>query len=156
MSERLLVGRKGSPASALQGDDSGEPDWLGMVSWAEAGLQPLCAPGPPHTPCPAVHSHTHEGRPSLPPATHTGSSSKPRIGEKERSHCRQLQEQTQQEHPSIWARMTRVFYSYQECSSEAPRGWPFWQRGAKDLRTGNPSEVRRGEKALIAPLPQGT
>lgn len=149
MSEHLLVGPKGSPASAPQGDDSSESDCLGMVSWAEAGLRPLCASGPSHTcTCPAVHSHTYESRPSLPPATHTGSSSKPRIAEKERSCCRQLQEQTQQEHPSIWARMTRVFYSYRECSSEAPRGWPFWQRGAED---GKPFGSKTGREGPHCP-----
>lgn len=67
MSDCLLVGPKGSPASAPQGDDSSERDCLGVVSWAEAGLWPLCALGPSHTPCPAVHTHTHESRPSLAP-----------------------------------------------------------------------------------------
>ena len=104
-----------------------------------------------HT-CPAVHRHTHESRPSLPPATHTGSSSKPRIAEKERSCCRQLQEQTEQEHPSIWARMTRVSYSYRECSSEAPRGWPFWQRGAED---GKPFRSKTGREGPHCPSPTG-
>ena len=48
--------------------------------------------------------------------------------------------------------MTRVFYSYRECSSEAPRGWPFWQRGAED---GKPFGSKTGREGPHCPSPTG-
>ena len=112
---QLSSGRpQGSPASAPQGEESSEPDCLGVVLWENDGrggtAASVCPGTGTHTQtCPPIYSHTHKNRPChalTPTDAHTGSYSKPRRAEKERSRSRPPQKQARQEQPSTQARTT--------------------------------------------------